>query len=213
MLLAGDEFGRTQQGNNNAYCQDSPLSWVDWSAVSVGPPGPGSQRSAGDERKAALLAFARRVFTIRRQNPVLRRRGFFHGVPIAVELESDSKATPAKPQDEPEGVVKDLAWLRPDGREMTVEDWNDPGRHALGMIIPAEASDELDDRGRTIAGNTLLLLVNGGDAPVAFRLPVLRRPGLWREVVNTSRPGKRFVEIAELSIPGHALILLEYEEA
>ena len=65
MLLAGDEMSRTQRGNNNAYCQDNELSWVDWSTV--------------DE---PLLAFARWVIAFRRAHPVFRRRRWFHGRPI-----------------------------------------------------------------------------------------------------------------------------------
>jgi isoamylase len=64
MLLAGDEMGRTQQGNNNAYCQDNEVSWVDWSL-------------AGAERD--LLEFTETVATLRRDHPVFRRRRFFHG--------------------------------------------------------------------------------------------------------------------------------------
>jgi glycogen operon protein len=64
MLLAGDEMGRTQGGNNNAYCQDDEISWVDWSR-------------AADERD--LLAFTHRLGKLRRQHPVFRRRRFFTG--------------------------------------------------------------------------------------------------------------------------------------
>ena len=64
MLLAGDELGRTQRGNNNAYCQDNETSWVDWQA-------------AEDER--SLLEFARGVAELRRKHPVFRRRRFFTG--------------------------------------------------------------------------------------------------------------------------------------
>jgi len=64
MLLAGDERGRTQQGNNNAYCQDNPISWVDWRP----------------EPEADLLhAFTQRLIAFRRNHPVLRRRRFFTG--------------------------------------------------------------------------------------------------------------------------------------
>jgi len=64
MLLAGDELGRTQRGNNNAYCQDNETSWVDW-------------QMAGDE--SSLLEFARGVAELRRNHPVFRRRRFFTG--------------------------------------------------------------------------------------------------------------------------------------
>jgi isoamylase len=62
MLLGGDELGRTQQGNNNAYCQDNEISWVDWS-----------------QPDSRLLAFTRRLIALRRQHPVFRRRRFLAG--------------------------------------------------------------------------------------------------------------------------------------
>ncbi|GAA3025019.1 glycogen debranching protein GlgX [Streptosporangium longisporum] len=64
MLLAGDEFGRTQHGNNNAYCQDNEISWIDWSLA---------------ERESDLLGFVRRLSALRREHPVFQRRRFFHG--------------------------------------------------------------------------------------------------------------------------------------
>jgi isoamylase len=64
MLLAGDELGRTQQGNNNAYCQDNELSWVDWTAGAA---------------ETGLLEFARAVAELRRDHPVFRRRRYFRG--------------------------------------------------------------------------------------------------------------------------------------
>ena len=63
MLLGGDELGRTQGGNNNAYCQDNEISWVDWSAVD-----------------ADLLSFVRRLVAFRRSHPVFRRRRFLTGI-------------------------------------------------------------------------------------------------------------------------------------
>jgi isoamylase len=65
MLLAGDEFGRTQKGNNNAYCQDNEISWVDW-------------KSADQE----LLEFARHLIHLRKNHPAFCRRRWFQGQPI-----------------------------------------------------------------------------------------------------------------------------------
>ncbi len=70
MLVAGDEMGRTQRGNNNAYCQDNGISWLDWSL----PEQPGSRE---------LLALTRRLIALRHAHPVLRRRAFFSGRPQA----------------------------------------------------------------------------------------------------------------------------------
>ncbi|MFJ7065029.1 glycogen debranching protein GlgX [Streptomyces sp. NPDC101115] len=68
MLVAGDEMGRTQGGNNNAYCQDNEIGWLDWSL----PDDPG---------RAQLLALTRRLLDLRHRHPVLRRRAFFSGRP------------------------------------------------------------------------------------------------------------------------------------
>jgi len=67
MLCGGDELGRTQDGNNNAYCQDNRISWYNWDL---------------DERDAALLAFTRCMTALRRKHPSLGRRKFFQGRPI-----------------------------------------------------------------------------------------------------------------------------------
>ena len=68
MLLAGDEMGRSQGGNNNAYCQDSEISWVDW--------------SFGPEQRQ-LFGFVRRLIRLRRARPILRRGEFFQGRTVA----------------------------------------------------------------------------------------------------------------------------------
>jgi isoamylase len=67
MLLGGDEIGRTQQGNNNAYCQDSELSWYDWEAATA---------------NTSLLEYTRRLIAFRKQHPVFRRRRWFQGRPV-----------------------------------------------------------------------------------------------------------------------------------
>jgi glycogen operon protein len=66
MLTAGDELGRTQGGNNNAYCQDNPISWVDWEL---------------EPEWADQLAFTRRLLQLRRDHPVFRQWNFFNGAP------------------------------------------------------------------------------------------------------------------------------------
>ncbi len=64
MITAGDEMGKTQGGNNNAYCQDDEISWLDWDL---------------DDRRRALLGFTRRLVRLRLAQPVLQRRRFFRG--------------------------------------------------------------------------------------------------------------------------------------
>jgi glycogen operon protein len=65
MICHGDEIGRTQNGNNNGYCQDNQITWVDWDKVDVD-----------------LLAFTRQLTALRREHPVFRRRRFFDGRPV-----------------------------------------------------------------------------------------------------------------------------------
>jgi isoamylase len=67
MLCGGDEIGRTQGGNNNAYCQDNGASWYDWQL---------------DEARRRLLAFTRRLVRLRQEHPELSRRKFFQGRPL-----------------------------------------------------------------------------------------------------------------------------------
>lgn len=177
MLSHGDEIGRTQRGNNNAYCQDNEISWLDWSL---------------HQEERELLKFARAVFQLRAANPVFRRRHFFRG-----------RAA------QPSGT-KDVTWLRLDGREMTAADWQDPHGHVLGMLIDGHATDERDERGRLLVGETVLLLVNGGGRSKHFALPRMRRRGRWIEEINTARPPSGVVKTAAVHLAAHSLILLRY---
>jgi glycogen operon protein len=68
MLLGGDEFSRTQKGNNNAYCQDNAISWYDWTLL---------------KKNAELFRFCKEVIRFRRENPALSRMTYFDGQPAA----------------------------------------------------------------------------------------------------------------------------------
>ena len=115
------------------------------------------------ERQQQLLAFTRKCLTLRHTHAVLRRRHFFRGEPTV------------------KGGTKDLSWLKPSGEEMSNGDWHDSNNHALGMLIYGDATDETDDRGRPIKGETLLLLANSGNTDVTFTLPIIEGDGIWAE--------------------------------
>src|SRR5262249_49514734 len=119
MISHGDEMGRTQQGNNNAYCQDNAISWVDWNL---------------DANKRALLNFTTKLVHFRLNQPMLRRRRYFQGREIRG------------------GMVKDVAWLAADGREMTDDAWNADFVRSLGMLLNGAAIEELNERGEPIIG-------------------------------------------------------------
>jgi isoamylase len=98
MISHGDELGRTQRGNNNAYCQDSEVTWVDWEL---------------DAERREVLAFARRVFGVLATHPVLRRRSFFRGHP------ADRTGPPDVTWLKPDGAeLADADWHNPHARAL-----------------------------------------------------------------------------------------------
>src|SRR5574338_605205 len=138
MLLGGDEIGRSQGGNNNAYAQDNEISWYDWDV---------------DRRDRQLLAFTRSLIRLFKHHPVLRRRRFFQGRQIRGSR------------------VKDLTWFAPDGSEMNDEQWQAPGVKTLGVQYAGDAIDERGPRNERIVDDTLLVILNADERPVAFQLP------------------------------------------
>jgi isoamylase len=158
MLVAGDEFARTQRGNNNAWCQDNEVSWLDWEWT---------------EAQRELLEFTREVIRIFHQHPVLRRRKFFQGRKIRG------------------AEIKDISWFRPDGKEMSEEDWRNPQARTLGVRLAGDAISEVDERGNRIVDDTLLLLLNAHHEPVSFLLPAHRRGVRFDLLLDTREPDGR----------------------
>jgi len=156
MLVAGDEMGRTQQGSNNAYCQDNEISWLNWNL------------SVADRE---FLAFAQRVIALRRAHPVFRRRNFFQGRAIRGS------------------GSKDMHWLKPDGNEMSDEEWAHDFARCLGVYLSGEAMDECDRRGRPIRDDNFLLLFNSHHEAIAFCLPVLDGGCEWQSLLDTHIAG------------------------
>ncbi len=183
MIAHGDEFGRTQNGNNNVYCQDSELSWMDWSLV---------------DKNADLLAFARRVSTLRKRHPVFRRRRFFEGEPI-------------RSGDE----VRDITWLNPSSREMTHEDWGESIHKCVAVFLNGEAISAPNDRGERVVDDSFLLCFNAGEDPVEFVTPNSDYAKEWTVELDTNEPAGRKegadqVVTAEekVSLPSRSLLVL-----
>ncbi|MFC9952539.1 glycogen debranching protein GlgX [Streptomyces prasinus] len=157
MLSHGDEVGRSQRGNNNAYCQDNETSWIDWKLT---------------EEQRSLLAFTRRVISLRTAHPVLRRRRFFHGGPA-----SRTGRGPA-----------DLVWLLPNAEEMSDADWRRSDAHSVGVFLNGDAIAEPDPRGRRLVDDSFLLLLNSHWEPVDFRLPDAVYGERWTALIDTTDP-------------------------
>jgi glycogen operon protein len=150
MLSHGDELGRTQHGNNNAYCQDNEITWIDWNLT--------------DEEKA-LFEFTKQLIHLRLSQPVLRRRKYFQGRSIR--------------------GGKDVAWLSPDGREMTDDAWSSDFVRSLGVLLSGTGIEEVDEKGEQIFGDTLLILLNAHDGHVQFTLPELDADHQWQRIFDT----------------------------
>jgi isoamylase len=161
MLLAGDEFGRTQNGNNNAYCQDNDISWVDWNL---------------DDTAKDLLRFTQHLIATRNEYPVLRRSRFLTG-----ELNEELG-------------VRDVTWINANGSEMQEQHWKDAGMKCLGMLIDGRAQvTGIRKRGDNA---TVLLVLNGYEGPVGFKLPEVPEIKSWRLLVDTNNPHEASSSIA-----------------
>jgi glycogen operon protein len=152
MLLAGDEMGRTQGGNNNAYCQDNATSWVSWNLT---------------DADRDLFDFVARLIRLRREHPVFRRRNFFQGRPIRGS------------------EIKDIHWIKPDGQEMSDEEWDHEFARCLGVYLSGESLGEVDARGRPIRDDNFILLFNAHHERIDFRLPVLCEGCVWQAELDT----------------------------
>ncbi|HEU4676232.1 MAG TPA: glycogen debranching protein GlgX [Motilibacteraceae bacterium] len=178
MLTSGDELGRTQRGNNNAYCQDNEISWLHWDL---------------SPEDSELLEFARFVLEVRREHQVFRRPHFFEGRPVRA------------------GGRKDLAWFRPDGREMDDESWWDPHLRTLGMFLAGDGIRARGPRGEAITDESFLLLLNGAAHAVDVVLPGTPWASGWSVVLDTAhdeRAGTALGVHAPYRMPTRSLALL-----
>jgi isoamylase len=164
MLLGGDELGRSQRGNNNAYCQDNDISWIAW---------PGDSREDQiSETSGALLAFTRELISLRAGHPVFRRRRFFQGEPISGRHDQ----------------VGDVAWFTPGGEEMTEEDWSAGFAKSLTVFLNGDGISEPDPRGQRVRDDSFLLLFNASENDLKFAVPPARYGEQWQRVLDTAAP-------------------------
>ena len=169
MLTAGDEFGRTQIGNNNAYCQDNEISWLNWD---------------WEPWQQELHAFTTSLVQLRRDHPAFRQRYFFAGRPIH------------------EGGPKDLAWISPEGREITVDEWNSSDSRTLGMFIAG-----------VNGGKSFLAVMHAGQESQSFTLPGAPYGSSYHRVIDTEQDTAipRTTELAssDVAMVPHSMLVFE----
>jgi glycogen operon protein len=180
MLCHGDELGRTQGGNNNGFCQDNEITWIDW-----------------EHEDAELTAFTQQVAELRAAHPVFRRRRFFDGLPVR---RRGSEGVP------------DISWFRPDGSEMTDDDWDSGFGKSVTMFLNGRGISGMDARGERIIDDSFLLVFNAHYEEIDFTLPPTEYGARWQPVLDTSvaTPAEAKPVDADsiVVVPGRSLLVL-----
>ncbi len=181
MICHGDELGRTQHGNNNGYCQDNELTWIDWASADAG-----------------LLEFTRAVSALRAEHPVFRRRRFFSGKPLG-----------RRGQD----GLPDIAWLTPDGTEMTEEDWGASFAKYVAVYLNGHGILGRDARGQRVLDDSFVLCFNAHYEPIEFTLPPKEFGAAWRIAVHTGSEAQEAANelpaAATLTVDAHTAVVLQ----
>jgi glycogen operon protein len=165
MICGGDEIGRTQKGNNNAYAQDNEISWFDWNL---------------DDQRKSLLEFTSRLVELRREHPNLHRRKFFQ----------DRRIDPGTEQRQVNGhTERDITWLRPDGGEMTPEEWNAGWVRCIGLALNGRTLDDVNGVGEPIRDETFLILFNPHTEPIKFYMPPVQGTA-WEVLLDSGDPSR-----------------------
>ena len=176
MISHGDEMGRTQNGNNNVYCQDNETAWMDWSQLELDKP-------------SELYTFTKRVIAIRRNHPVFRRQRFFSGGPLGADVRD-----------------RDIAWLVPSGRLMDQDDWDHDFGKALMVYLNGNAITEHDAAGQKIKDDSFIMMFNAHDEAIEFRLPRQDLGAKWQLMVDTAFRGGYPKEDTILEAEGTLLV-------
>ena len=188
MLSGGDEVARSQRGNNNCYCQDNELTWMDWNL---------------DDSRKRLREFTCKIIKLRLAHPNLHRRKFFQD--REVRRRSDGSLVL---------VEKDAAWFNADGNEVSDEAWNAEWTRAIALLLNGCTLQVSDEDGKWIIDDSFLLLVNAAAEGVEFTLPQSPRGRPWRQIVDTENIEDPFVATpvkGSIIVGGRAVKLLSDE--
>jgi len=185
MLTGGDEFARSQRGNNNAYCQDCKLTWFDWKL---------------SEPRQRLLDFTSRLIHFRLAHPNLHRRKFFQDR----EIRHKNGST----------VVHDVAWFNPDGNRVSDEVWSAGWMRSIGLLLNGQTLRITDEEGRPIIDDSFLIIVNAAESGVEFTLPPSVNSNGWCLVMDTENIEDPFVhaKVGEKVIAGGRSLKLLSDE-
>lgn len=178
LICAGDELGRTQKGNNNAYCQDNELSWLNWKDFSK------------EERD--LYMHIRRLTALRANHPNFANLDVFSGNVV------------------PSNGRKDIEWVRPDGQEMQVGDWQNPQNHILACVVNGKCGEiSKNEKSRKNSDDDFMILMCGNTYGfVDFRLPPPPNKGKWELIFDTTGSHKKINENGTYTLEPYSYVLL-----
>jgi isoamylase len=151
MLVAGDELSRTQHGNNNAYCQDNEISWINWRDADL-----------------QLLTFTRKLIHLYKSHPVFSRRRWFQGQQIKGS------------------GLEDIAWFKPDGTEMTEENWRNDFAKSLAVYMNGSALHATGWKGEQLQDDSFYIIFNAYHGHLEYRLPGEKYGNEWIKLLDTS---------------------------
>ncbi len=187
MICAGDEFGRTQHGNNNAYCQDNDISWLDWRL---------------DDVQQRRLTFVQHALRLRRDLPLFRADRFFTGQRVGVNGEHDVHWRTEGGHEMTEGDWNDAA-----RRTLTLL------LHQPAQRSSALSRDGSTDASAHSIPISLALLINGRADPCWFQLPRAANGGNWSQLLNTACDSPAPDPLDGLTVPAYSVVLLASREA
>ena len=188
MLLCGDEFHRTQKGNNNAYCQDNEISWVDWAAAAT-PEG------------RALTAYVGRLIAVRNAYTALQAGRFLHGDEVAPGIPDIAWF------DERGEALSIEAWHNPEGRAISVLRAAASGGH---IHVQHEYGRAPDHSSAAAGPEVALLFVNADDEPLEFTFPAQQLT--WFPLVDSAKADGKPDRLDAMSEPqvtlqGHTIMM------
>ena len=158
MLLAGDELGRTQNGNNNSYCQDNEMNWLDWDDFS--------------DADWKLQEFVRYIIQLRNEYPLLSSPFYIHQ-PDECLLDADAHCQ--------------VRWINSTGQEMKEKQWVEQQSHVLGWVLEKVTIPDVDDSSDQQRAEYLLMLFNSSESEVNFVLPEISNLVKWQCLVDTEQ--------------------------
>jgi glycogen operon protein len=174
MLAAGDEIGRTQNGNNNAYCQDNEISWINWAKAD-----------------RDLLAFTQKLIGLRKNHAVFCRRRWFQGLKIR--------------------GMEDIAWFKPDGKDMSEKDWTSGFDKSLGVYMNGMAIRSPGVHGEKIVDDNFYIIFNAYHGDLKYKLPGKKYGKSWVKEIDTecmNEDNTGYKPDSVIKVKGRSIIVL-----